>query len=209
MNALQNNRPRRRKGQKPAGGVIYYAENAVALLNQAYFRRGVKRRYEELSALKKRPENLCVLIENAVSAEAAGSLKEALRVLMREVEASFQQAKKSVAQEEKTAVAEKLEGTYEEMYSNWRNKMILAASTGDRHLAFMSLSSLDAMLDEIGEAAGVGKYDAFQAYDPQDLNATARGFDAVLQDYLQEYRKADLPIRHYPDVDAFVSDYLK
>ena len=39
--------------RRRAGGAIYYAENAVALLNKTYFRLGVKRRYEELNAMKK------------------------------------------------------------------------------------------------------------------------------------------------------------
>lgn len=45
------------------GGVIYYIENAIAMLNKKYFRYGVKRTYEELSAMKTKPERLCELIE--------------------------------------------------------------------------------------------------------------------------------------------------
>lgn len=30
-----------------AGGVIYYVENAIAMLNKQYFHYGVKRAYEE------------------------------------------------------------------------------------------------------------------------------------------------------------------
>ena len=47
-----------------AGGTIYFAENAVALLNKTYFRKGVRRRYEELNAMERRPENLCRMIED-------------------------------------------------------------------------------------------------------------------------------------------------
>ena len=46
-----------------------------------------------------------------------------------------------------------LGGTYEEMYSNWRNKMHAAAEAGNRHLAFMSLVSAKAMFDEIHSEA--------------------------------------------------------
>lgn len=42
--------------RKQAGDVLYFAENAVAMLNKCYFRKGVKRRYEELNAMPKRPD---------------------------------------------------------------------------------------------------------------------------------------------------------
>ena len=54
--------------RKQAGGVLYYAENAVAMLNKRYFRKGVRRRYEELNAMTKRPEKLCEMIEGILSA---------------------------------------------------------------------------------------------------------------------------------------------
>ena len=34
--------------RRSTGGAVYFAENAVALLNKTYFRKGVSRRYEEL-----------------------------------------------------------------------------------------------------------------------------------------------------------------
>ena len=37
----------------------------------------------------------------------------------------------------------------EAMFSNWRGKIVRAAERGDRHLAFMSLESLNEMLHEM------------------------------------------------------------
>ena len=193
--------------RRHAGGALYYVENAVALLNKAYFRLGVKRRYEELSALKNRPDDLCGLIENVVSAETASDVKERLSLLMKETSACFLRVQRSVEPMKKPVSAETVCGTYEEMYSNWRNKMILAASAGDKHLAFMSLASLDEMLSGIGRETAIDAYDALSVYDPGDLQKTAEGFDAVLQAYSAEYRKAGLRAKRYPDADAFIAEY--
>ena len=57
-----------------AGGVLYYAENALALLNKTYFQRGVRRAYDELSAMKRRPENLCALIDAVLNADSIGGV---------------------------------------------------------------------------------------------------------------------------------------
>lgn len=116
-----------------AGGAVYYIENAIAMLNKQYFHYGVKRAYEELNAMEHRPEQLCERIENVISADSAASVKEHLTALMKETAAVFRQVKETIAPPKKPATAENLTGTWEEMYSNWRNKMHAAAEAYNRH----------------------------------------------------------------------------
>ena len=194
--------------RKAAGNVIYCAENAVAMLNKTYFRMGVKRRYEELNAMERRPENLCEMIENIITAMTVNSLKDRLTVLVRELKLCFEREKVCFSTTEKTADAETLKGTFEEMFSNWHGKMYLAAETGNRYLAFMSLVSLNEMLSEIGSRTDIETYDVLSVYDPDDLRKTAEGFDALLRDYLTEYRKIGLKEKTYRDIDAFIADHL-
>lgn len=194
--------------RRQAGNVIYFTENAVAMLNKAYFRKGVKQRFEELNAMEKRPRELCEMIGNIVSADTVGGLKEHLTLLVRETKACVDREKQSLRRAGTTAGAEALKGTFEEMFSNWHGKMYLAAETGSRYLAFMSLVSLNEMLCDIGRETDIETYDVLSVYDPDDLKKTAKGFDAVLQHYLVEYRKAGLKENRYPDIDAFLSDYL-
>ncbi len=195
--------------RRPAGGVIYYAENAVALLNKSYFRRGVRRCFEELNAMEKRPENLCGMIEDILKAETLEEIKACLTKLMKELAVCFQKVKQTLPQEKKPVSAETISGTYEEMFSNWHGKMALAAETGDRHLAFMSLVSLNEMLAGIGAEVDIAPYDALSVYDPDDLKKTAEGFDRLLQDYLREYEKAGIQAKRYADVDSFIAAYLE
>ena len=195
--------------RKQAGGVLYYAENAVALLNKRYFRKGDRRRYEELNDMPKRPERLCGRIEGVLSAGTVPALKERLTLLVKELAACFERERQAVRPEQKPADGEALRGTYEEMFSNWHGKMRIAAETGDRHLAFMSLSSLDEMLSDIRSEVDIGPLDAVSAYDPEDLERTAEGFDTVLQAYLREYGRAGMKAAVYPDIDAFLTAYLK
>ena len=195
--------------RKYAGNVIYYTENAVALLNKTYFRRGVRRQYEELNGMEKRPEELCGRIEAVVAAEDAEGLKERLTLLMKEMKAYFRKTRESLQAGKKPASAEALSGTYEEMFSNWHGKMRLAAECGDRHLAFMSLSALDEMLSDLSSEVDIPAFHALRAYDPGDLRKSAAGFDAVLREYLREYEKAGLQPERYADIDSFVTAYLR
>jgi len=158
--------------------------------------------------MEKRPENLCGLIEDILAAETAENVKERLALLMKELTACFRKVRQSLQVEKKPACAETLSGTYEEMFSNWHGKMVLAAETGDRHLAFMSMESLNEMLADISNAVEIGTYDVLRAYDPNDLKKTAEGFDEILRQYLQEYEKAGVKAEHYADIDAFTAAYL-
>lgn len=190
-----------------AGGVIYYVENAIAMLNKQYFHYGVKRAYEELNAMQNRPDKLCEMIEDVISAASVASVQKHLSILMKETIAVFRQMKETIAKQEKPAAADTLSGTYEEMYSNWRNKMHATAENGNRHLAFMSLISANAMFSEISNEVNIDRYDVLGGYDSEDLHKTAKEYDDILNEYLQEYKKAGIQVRRYSDIDAFVVDY--
>ena len=62
--------------RRSAGGVIFFAENALALLNKTYFCKGVSRRREELDAMERKPDHLCGMIENVLAATTVEELKE-------------------------------------------------------------------------------------------------------------------------------------
>lgn len=178
-----------------AGGVIRNLLDAIALLNGRYFRLGTRRVFDEIDTMPRKPENLRELVNAIVCAGSEAEIKRALLELLRAVEALF------VPPLPAPAV---YPGTYEEMFSNWRNKMYLAAETGNRYLAFDSMCALDAMCKELGFSCNV-----LGNFDPNDLKKTAEGFDAVIEAYKQEYHKAGISVQRYPDIDAFLSDYLK
>lgn len=191
-----------------AGGFLYFLENALAMLNKTYFRLGTRRCLEELDALVRKPEKLTDRIEAIAAADSAAALKDAMLLLMKDTQAVFNQTAAQFAAPKRPADRDALSGTYEEIFSNWRNKLTLAAETGDRHLAFMSLTSFASMLEDLAGEVKIGKYDPMAVYDPNDLSASAARFDALLERYLEEYKKVGLQVRRFPDTKAFVKAYL-
>ena len=190
-----------------AAEALYFLENALAMLNKRYFRLGVKDCMEELAAMTRRPSDLPGLMEGVVSAATAEDTRRRLARLLGETEAVFRQAEAALEPAAKSIPPEALRGTWEEMVSNWRGKLTLAARTGDRHLALMSLGSFDAMAREAAAGALAGKYDALALYDPADLPGTAARFDGLLEAYLAEYRRAGLEPERYGDLGAFLRRY--
>jgi|GEM_PF-213464 len=193
-----------------SAGMISALEDGLTMLNKRYYRLGVRARFEELEALEKRPENLCALIDGVTAARDAHDVRKAAAELLKAVAVTFRQTGESFAAPKRTPDPEDLAGTWEEMYSNWRGKMHLAAETGDRHLALESLEAFGWMLtEEVGGEYRIGEYDVTAVYDPEDLRKTEAGFDALLGRYRGECRRAGVKLREYEDTDAFVRDYLR
>ena len=182
--------------------VISTLLDAVMLFNGRYFRKGTKRTFEELQGLSL-PEHFEEDILRTVNAESSGELDKALTGLLRG-------AMRFLSREEdkEAPTAEKLRGTYEEMYSNWRNKVAEAAARSDVFSSFMNMAFLQYMLEQIAAETAIPDYAVMEDFSPDDLEANVKIFDSVLDRYLQEYRKAGMEQVRYPDSDAFVSAYL-
>lgn len=191
-----------------AGKTIYYVENAIAMLNKKYFHYGTKRIYEELESMENKPSQLSEMIECVLSGNSAEQIKASLTMLVQETLRVFKKAKETLLVQKEPVTADSLRGTYEEMFSNWRNKMFAASDGDNRHLAFMSMISLNEMITNLGNEVEIAGYHVLDGYDPHDLNKAAQAYDDILKEYLKEYQKADLQVASYRDIDAFVTAYL-
>lgn len=192
-----------------AGDGLFRVECALALLNGRYFRYGTRRVFEELGEMEHRPVGLRQMAEALASAASPEELRQALTALVRETVRVFDQVQKGRSEPKQPVSPDNLRGTYEEMFSNWRNKMYFAAERGDLPLAFAAMTSFTGMVDEIRRETDVVCGSPWSGFDPGDLEASARNFDAFLEGYLENYRKAGLPPRRYRDIDAFLENYLK
>ena len=187
-----------------AAEVIYEGLNALMLSHGIYFRRGVKRTYEEVAAAVP-AWDVRVATDAVVLAEGLEELREALAEWLRGVRAHMAEPAHFVRS---IPSRENLAGTYEEMVSNWRNKMAEAAGRGDVFSSFMNLASLQGMLDGIASEVDIPAVDAMAGYDPFDLRGNVETFDRALDEYLEAYRRAGIQPKRYADVEAFIADYL-
>lgn len=185
-----------------AAEVVLSLLDAVMLYHGCYFRRGVKRLFEELSQFPLEPEFLGNLRRIPMGGDVP-ELRGLMKSLILYVEGYTLRRRKP-----QKPSADSVSGTYEEMYSNWRNKVAEAAASGDAFSAFMSMCSLQHMVSELAAGTAVGAYDIMQAYDGCRLENNVRVFDDFLATYERVYAKAGLTVRRYPDADGFVADYL-
>ena len=185
-----------------ACGVISNITDALMLYHGKYFKRGVKRTFEELAALP--VDDVFVRsIREAVVSKDTDQLRDLLKQMILYTEDHIRQEKT------KASPSGALSGTYEEIYSNWRNKVEEAADNEDFYASFMNMCSLQFMLSGIAEEVDIGSFPIMDEYNPDSLEDNVRLFDECLKRYEQVCIQAGIKIKHYSDVDGFAADYLR
>ena len=185
-----------------AAYMITLSLDAVMLWNGKYFKRGVKRTFEELEGLDV-PDDFEQNILKIVKAKNYIELGIAVGTLFKSVMRFTERRTRKDA-----PTQERLAGTYEEMFSNWRNKMPEAAERGDAFASFMNLASLQYMFEGIRAENAIPKFSVLEEFDATDLAKNAKIFDDALEDYRQEYVKLGMEPVRFADVDEFVKVYL-
>ena len=184
-----------------AYGVISYITDAVMLYHGKYFKRGVKRTFEELAALPI-DDVFVQSIQKAVACKDISQLRDLLKQMILYAEDHIRKEKP------KARPSESLSGTYEEIYSNWRNKVEEAVKNADAFSSFMNMCSFQSMLSEIAEEVELPSFSVMDEYDPDSLEDNVMIFDKYLQEYERVYMRAGINVKRYSDVDEFVADYL-
>ena len=189
--------------RKYSAAVISCILDAVILWNGRYFKRGVKRTFEELAELKL-PFDIESLVMSVIKAEEREDIKTCLTELMKAIKDYL-----VLPCEKEAPSKDNIRRTYEEMYSNWRNKIPEAAQRGDLYSSFMNMASCQYMLDGIVSGVDINEIDIMAPFDPENLYGNAEAFDSALGLYLEEYRKAGISPRRFANIDEYLKDYLK
>lgn len=102
-----------------------------------------------------------------------------------------------------------IRGTYEEIVSNWRSKMHLAAHTDDAYLALMTMASCQGFYDEFATEFNIDRVSLFEEFQIDDLSRSAERFDAAMEYYRCLYIQLGEPVRSYSSIETFERAYLE
>ncbi|MBO5937678.1 MAG: nucleotidyltransferase domain-containing protein [Clostridia bacterium] len=185
-----------------AFGVMDCLLNAVMLYHGKYFRLGVKRTFDEIANLPVSDEFSDNMRKTAASKDAS-EIRDLLKSLILYVEKYVHQEKPKA---DPSAV---LTGTYEELYSNWRNKVEQAANKNDVFSSFVNMCCFNYMLSDISAEFNIGDYNIMDEYNPERLTDNVLIYDKYLEEYEKVCNKVGIKIKRFSDVDAFVADYLE
>ncbi len=187
---------------------LYFIEFIVYMCNQAYIRHGIQGIPEEICGLKKLPENFRENYFALINAQNVSAIRQSAKLLLKGAH-SLIEAAESEAPAKPPITAQALEGSYEEICSNWRNKVYRAAEKGDRYLALMSMASCQVFYQEMAERYDIPSFNLFTRFTPEDLQQAVQDFERVMQEYKTLYDRENTPVCRYDNIESFISDYLR
>jgi hypothetical protein len=188
-------------------GMLHYIEFAIYMYNKAYIKRGVKRIPEEISMMEYLPIGFNELYWKLIKAESVEEIKETSTMLMKEVKDFSKQMKDKVISKQEISEAD-INGTYEEIYSNWKNKMYHAADRDDAYLSLMTAASCQQFYDGMYSKYNIHRIDLMNNITADNLTLSAEAFDHAMEEYKKNYDRLSTKIKCYKDLDEFQRKYL-
>jgi predicted nucleotidyltransferase len=188
--------------------LIHHSEMIVYLMSKSYVRLGVKRMPEEIERLQRLPSGFLVCYRLLVESDSLRSIKKNATSLIRCIRDEIEEIKSEV-HKKKRLDRQALEGSYEEIHSDWKNKMWLAEKVGSKYLSLMTAASCQLFYDQMGEEYEGISVDLMKSFDINDLQASAMAFDEAMEKYKLLYDKVGVNVKRYATIDEFEDDYRK
>lgn len=190
-----------------AAEMLYSLELVIYLLNKRYVSRSLRRIPQELRSMQRLPEGFIEQHHKLVATNSLDTIKQHASSLLKSVKTFYRQIERSLVN--KPAItADNLRGSYEEIFSNWKNKMRLATATNDRYLALMTAASCQNFYHHMHNSYAIPAIDLMADFDSEDLAACEQAFDRAMAEYRKLYDATGLTVTHYNTIEEFERNYL-
>lgn len=193
--------------RQASADVLYNLVNALASMNNTYIKRGIKRYLQEIRSFRYIPDDLESLYMSIIEAASIEEIRTA----------SFNMLKSVVRLHsimcdnfivKPTPTFENLKGTYEELWSNYRNKMLDSVLNNDASYAFLSAFGAQAYLDYMTVEKGTKKFDLMQYFDASDLQVLNENFLKMMDEYLDEYNQVGREVKRFTTFEQLYDHYM-
>ena len=181
--------------------------DGVNCLNNSCFRRGIKRFWEELRALPYLPERFEENYHALVKAKTVPQLREHAKAMLESALALKDRMEKELLPRP-VPTGENLAGTYEELWCNYRNKVIRSTQDGNVSYAFLTALGAQGFLDEMAEELGTPAFDVMGAFSADDLPGFCERFLAIMEEYRREYDKVGLKVKKFNTFEELYKEYM-
>lgn len=188
--------------------VMYYIQFVIYMLNKSYVKKGVRFIPEEICGMEKLPFQFNQYYFDLLKADTLDDVKSSATSLMNNVKKFLEEVEHTLIQKE-CLNSNVLIGTYEEIISNYKNKMRLATQKNDVYQAFTTACSCQDFYDDMYRRYDMKKINLMAHFDINNLSLSEKAFDDALQEYESLYLETNTKIVQYDNVDDFEKNYLK
>jgi len=189
-------------------GVVYYLMNALVRMNNTYIKRGIKRYREEILSYKHIPDNLDKIYMSVIEAATIDEIRNTSHEMLKSVVHLYNEMCEKFV-EKPTPAYDDIDGTYEELWSNCRNKVILSCDLGDKSYAYHAATGAQYFLDEMTEMIGTKKFDLMKYFDANNLQTFKGAFLCAMDEYLEECNKVGKKINKFDTFEELYEFFMK
>ncbi len=187
--------------------MICSIENVIYLINKEYIKKGIKHIPKELENMNILPIKFIETHHKLISATTIQEIKNNSTILMKSTQILITELKEKTIKRKELRLQD-LKGSYEEIYSNWKNKMWYAAEINNSYLSFMTVASCQEFYDEMFNKYNIKRTNLMIDFNTADLLQSAKEFDKKLKEYKKLYEIVGEPIIYYTDITEFEQKYL-
>ena len=189
-------------------GVVYYLINALVRMNNTCIKRGIKRYREEILAYKYLPDNFDEMYMSAIESKSIGDMRNTSQKMLKSVVALYDEMREKFVKKP-TPTYDDIDGTYEELWSNCRNKVILSCDMGDKSYAYHAAMGAQNYLDEMTEMTGTKKFDLMKYFYADNLQIFKEAFLSAMDEYLDEYKKVGKNVNKFDTFEQLYEFFMK
>ena len=174
---------------KILGNFMFNLENVIYLLNGKYVEHGTKNIPVEIVKKKNIPRDVvstylklpeCKTIYEII--DKMFEIEKSLETFLKDknIKVDYDEEEK-IIKEKQELKSENLTGSFEELYSNYYNKLKIAIDEKNRYLSFRTMVDAQRFYDEYSEKFDIDPIDIIGKYNPNDLNENHKTFVSSLQ----------------------------
>lgn len=195
--------------------IMKNVEFIIYMLNRSYIKRGTKRVPEEITNMKILPNDFIEVYSDIVNCSNIKDIKQKTRLLVNSIKILLDNRdirystsiKNEIKSIKRDITSNDLKGTYEEIYSNWKNKMIHAVKINSKYLSFVTMASCQEFYDEMYEQFNIPQINLIGKYNPDNLFDNVDSFNFAMSKWKKLYDQFGIDINYYNNLEELENLY--
>lgn len=190
--------------------ILKEVEFIIYMINRSYVKRGTKRVPREILNMKILPTDFTEIYSSAPKCSNVDEIKFISKTLVEKIkellisnniniEINKLLPKQDLPKQPLTP--DVLTGSYEEIYSNYKNKMYHATDTNNVYLSFVTMAACQEFYDEMSLHYEVPQIDLIGNYNPNDLLSNQIAFDNALLKWKELYDHFNKPVIQFDSLE--------
>lgn len=193
------------------GMLIRTVEFIIYMINKEYVKGSTRNIPDEINKLSIMPSNFLKAYNSILDFDNMEHIKiiafgliSSLEAYIRYSNISFKEDYELPENEIKKDVitSDLLTGTYEEIYSNWYNKMKYAVSNNHKYLSFATMVSCQEFYNEMADSYDIPRIDLIGNYDNDNLQNNVIAFEKAMNEWKKLYDMFNKSVVSYNDLDG-------